>query len=88
MTKQLDRTSFDDLRNTTMVNARTMSLRLDAHEDTIWRWSRTGILPKPIKVGENTTRWNVGEVKAALNNLEDCRVRHYQTTNIDVDLIS
>ena len=36
---------------------------------TNWRWSKDGRLPKPRKLGANTTRWNVGQFRAALATL-------------------
>lgn len=32
---------------------------------TVWRWSKQGILPKPIPIGPNCTRWRGDEVEAA-----------------------
>lgn len=32
---------------------------------TIWRWSSQGILPKPVKIGPNCSRWQAEEVAAA-----------------------
>lgn len=29
---------------------------------TIWRWVRNGTFPKPFKLGESTTVWNVDHV--------------------------
>ena len=31
---------------------------------TIWLWSKEGTLPKPHKIGRNTTRWMNSEIKA------------------------
>lgn len=33
---------------------------------TIWRGVRNGTIPKPVKLTERTTAWNVGLVRAAL----------------------
>jgi len=33
---------------------------------TIWRWSKAGRIPAPLRLGENTSRWNLAEVEAAL----------------------
>ena len=33
---------------------------------TIWRWAKDGIIPKPHKVGANTTRWNGAEVARSM----------------------
>lgn len=32
---------------------------------TIWRWSSQGILPKPVAIGPNSSRWVAEEVAAA-----------------------
>jgi len=29
---------------------------------TIWRWASRGILPKPVRLGPGTTRWNGDEI--------------------------
>lgn len=29
---------------------------------TIWRWAQNGTIPKPQKIGANTTRWDGAEV--------------------------
>jgi predicted DNA-binding transcriptional regulator AlpA len=34
---------------------------------TVWRWAKAGRIPEPLKLGENTTRWNLDEVQAALD---------------------
>lgn len=36
--------------------------------DTIWRWTREGRLPEPIKIGANSTRWRRSEIDARLKN--------------------
>lgn len=33
---------------------------------TIWRGVKAGTIPKPVKLTERTTAWNVGQVRAAL----------------------
>lgn len=35
---------------------------------TIWRWARTGAIPKPHKIGGNTTRWDGSAIKAHMDN--------------------
>lgn len=34
--------------------------------DTIWRWSREGRLPAPVKLGPNCTRWKLAQLEAHL----------------------
>jgi predicted DNA-binding transcriptional regulator AlpA len=60
---------FDDLPASAQVPARTLASLLDVSEVTIWRWSKIGKLPRPRKLGGNTTRFNVGEVRAAFAKL-------------------
>lgn len=60
---------FDDLPASAQVPARTLASLLDVSEVTIWRWSKSGKLPRPRKLGGNTTRFNVGEVRAAFAKL-------------------
>ena len=36
----------------------------DTTRKTIWIWSKDGTLPKPHKIGKNTTRWLNSEVRA------------------------
>lgn len=35
---------------------------------TVWRNSKSGMMPKPIKVSANTTRWRLSEINAWLEN--------------------
>lgn len=60
---------FDDLPASAQVPARTLASLLDVSEVTVWRWSKIGKLPRPIKLGGNTTRYNVGEIRAAIAKL-------------------
>lgn len=39
---------------------------------TIWRWTKSGRLPKPRKLGGSTSNfWNVGDLRAALAKVVD-----------------
>lgn len=40
-------------------------------ESTIWRWVRTGKLPKPVKLGERTSAWPVEAVRSAINQFSE-----------------
>ncbi len=31
---------------------------------TLWRWSATGKIPKPVKLGERVTAWRVEDVRS------------------------
>lgn len=51
------------------VSANTLADLLETTPSTIWRWSKNGRLPKPVKLGEGTTRWKIEEVNEALAKL-------------------
>lgn len=51
------------------VSANTLAVMLETTPSTIWRWSKNGRLPKPVKLGEGTTRWKIEEVNEALAKL-------------------
>ena len=44
--------------------AATLAKTLAVAESTIWRWTSEGKLPKPIKLGEKTTVWDMDEIEA------------------------
>lgn len=69
MAKQVIPQHFDELPASAEVPARALAGLLDISEVTVWRWSKIGKLPRPRKLGANTTRFNVGEVRAALAKL-------------------
>lgn len=60
---------FEDLPESAEVPARTLASLLDVSEVAIWRWSKISKLPRPRKLGGNTTRFNVGEVPTAYTKL-------------------
>lgn len=31
---------------------------------TVWRWAKTGVISKPVKIG-GTTRWRTADIQAA-----------------------
>jgi predicted DNA-binding transcriptional regulator AlpA len=37
---------------------------------TVWRWAKIGALPKPQKLGMNTTRWDGAEVAQHFNGVK------------------
>jgi len=51
------------------ISARSLATLLAVSQVTIWRWAKAGRLPAPRKLGGNTTRFNVGEVREALAKL-------------------
>jgi predicted DNA-binding transcriptional regulator AlpA len=58
--------NFDDLPASAFVSLRTVATIQEASHSTIWRRVKDGTLPKPHKLGPNTTRWNVGELRECI----------------------
>lgn len=56
---------FDSLPDTARVPRQVIERLLSVSRATVWNMARSGRLPKPIKEGR-VTRWNVGELRAAL----------------------
>lgn len=40
-----------------------LSKRYSVSRNTIWRWTRDGRLPKPVKLGPGCTRWRLSEIE-------------------------
>ncbi|MFH1494110.1 MAG: helix-turn-helix domain-containing protein [Pseudomonadota bacterium] len=57
---------FDTLPASANVRAETVAALFDVSTNTVWRWAKAGLLPKPSKIGANTTVWNVGQLRASL----------------------
>jgi predicted DNA-binding transcriptional regulator AlpA len=51
------------------ASAKTIAHALETSETTVWRWSASGKLPKPHKLGGGTTRWRTDELRDALAKL-------------------
>lgn len=61
--------AFDSLPDSALIDVRAYALLLDCSANTIWRRARAGMLPAPIRVSPQQTRWRVGEVRKALASL-------------------
>ena len=53
-----------------MIRARPLAELLGVHEITIWNWLRQGRLPKPIRIGRNTTCWRRADIETWLAQQE------------------
>lgn len=40
-----------------------LAQRYDVSRSTIWRWSSTNQLPKPVKLSTGTTRWRKDQIE-------------------------
>lgn len=65
----LPQRSFDELPDSALVPDLTIAELLSCHRTQVWRMAREGRLPKPIKIGLNSARWKVGEIRAVLAKL-------------------
>ncbi len=44
------------------LNASEVADRYRVSTDTIWRWSRNGDMPKPVKLSPGSTRWRLSDL--------------------------
>jgi predicted DNA-binding transcriptional regulator AlpA len=58
--------SFGQAPNEAHISVREVSALVGCSVPSIWRMARDGRLPKPVHFGPRMTRWNVGELRAAL----------------------
>jgi predicted DNA-binding transcriptional regulator AlpA len=57
---------FDNLPNSAFIRLPVMVNLYGVSPATIWRGVKSGAIPKPAKLTERTTAWNVGVVRDAL----------------------
>ena len=51
------------------LRAEDIAKKLHVSVATVWRWSASGVLPKPFKPTQRTTVFDAEEVQAALDKL-------------------
>lgn len=61
---------FDALPDSALMNVKEISLLSGKSAATLWRDVHDGLLPKPHKIGPNSTRWRVGDVRRFLGGGE------------------
>lgn len=59
---------FDNLPDSAHVRLPVVAAWRGISAATVWRHVRQGLLPKPTKIGPNTTAWQVGELRRALSS--------------------
>ena len=57
---------FDQLPDSAHVRLPIITRLYGVSKASIWRGVKNGTIPKPVKLTERTTAWNVGLVRAAL----------------------
>lgn len=60
--------NFDDLPDSALVRLPKVQALFSISAPTVWRWARSGELPKPVKIG-GVTCWRVGDLREKLNAL-------------------
>lgn len=58
--------AFDSLPDSALIDVGSYSMLLGCSTNTIWRRAAAGMIPKPIRVSPQQTRWRVGDVRKAL----------------------
>jgi len=61
-----DLAQFDNLPDSAFVRLNTVKRIYGVSSATIWRGCKKGTIPKPSKLSERCTAWNVGQIRAAL----------------------
>jgi len=61
---------FDKKPDSALVDVKMVAALLDVHPNSVWRLSRSGKLPAPVKVAEQTTRWRVGDLRKSIASLK------------------
>ena len=71
MAREIDLAAdFSNKPDEALVDDKTVAAVCGTHRNTIWRWSRSGKLPAPLKVSDATTRWRVGDIRKHLASLK------------------
>lgn len=60
---------FDNKPDAALVDVKVVASLLDVHPNSVWRLARSGKLPAPVKLSEQSTRWRVGDLRRALSSL-------------------
>lgn len=56
---------FDELSDGAIVRLPTVQSLFGVSAPTVWRWSKSGLLPSPVKFG-GITGWRVSELRTIL----------------------
>lgn len=58
--------NFDSMPDSAYIRLPIIKALYGVSSATIWRGCKNGTIPKPKKLTERTTAWNVGQIRAAL----------------------
>jgi predicted DNA-binding transcriptional regulator AlpA len=65
--------AFHSLPDEALIDVKFVAALFDCSENTVWRRSRSGLLPAPIRVSTQQTRWRVGGIRKSLASLDNDR---------------
>lgn len=64
--------AFHSLPDDALIDVKFVAVLFDCSENTVWRRAKPGgMLPAPIRVSSQQTRWRVGGIRRALASLGD-----------------
>jgi predicted DNA-binding transcriptional regulator AlpA len=61
--------AFNDLPDAALIDVFFVALLFDCSTTTVWRRAKTGLLPAPLRISDQQTRWRVGDIRQALAGL-------------------
>lgn len=53
-----------------LLTARQVSEKLSVTVDSIWKYSKAGWIPKPVRLGSGSTRWKRSEINTHIASLK------------------
>lgn len=62
---------FDKLPDSAYVSPQVVARLFGVDRITVWRWAKSGKIPKPKKFGTRIARWDVGSVRRALAEMSE-----------------
>ena len=62
--------NFSQLPDTALLSAREINQLTGRSRTSIWRDVTRGLLAEPVKIGPQTVRWHVGDVRTYLQGLQ------------------
>ena len=62
--------TFDKAPDSAFIRVQTVAQLFGVSVVTIWRWVADGQMPAGIAIGNNTTRWRVGDIRKHMGSLK------------------
>lgn len=52
-----------------LISVKIVAQKLGVTVDSVWKYSRAGLIPKPVVLGSGATRWKRSEINAHIASL-------------------